>query len=320
MASQLTLKDIEPIAIKHGGYRLIGQSPEDYFKMKSVIISLNIGNFGYNPDLWPNTAHSRVRIMQTIGLKKGAFSYSLTPTELEALIRCLQLNFWWTRRNQDQFQARLIVESNGVAVASSMPIDFSPPIEPVKANDITLADNVDLLYPPRAGDGSLLFQTSDKSDFFGQYFFCSGGKFVIDPIYRGFDCSSFLRTAMGVYSDLNLNALSKADNVSYGAEIAKISGMQSVAEGVERSWLIEKAKSKELEESIILVNTRGKHPSSENHCVYHSNGSVYEFQEPRFAQQLNLSPTDSNGGFVTPLTQWRSGKHNELSYTYTVWS
>src|ERR1700730_2002457 len=218
------LDGIERIRIVQGGYKLTGFHISDYSKLPAPRTWLSLGPSVVDPAMWNRRPYSYVSLNRPGLLKGGSFNCCLSMSELAELIRCIRANNWWSTDAAGDLMARIIVGSGSNWAAAPHPVVIEPPVAPVNQIDYMLATDSELRYPPKAGDGHVLFNTNVKSDFDGRYLFCSGGVLTVDPDYRGFDCSSFLRTAMGILSDVDIAKKASSDHVSFGGEIAELCG------------------------------------------------------------------------------------------------
>jgi hypothetical protein len=208
--------------------------------------------------------------------------------------------------------AQIRVFDNNRIISMSDVVAFRAPVRPVSIQDEQLANDESLLYPPKAGEGSLLTTIPVRKG----YFFEKGGYFVVDDAYRGFDCSSFLRTAMGIASN---KAISNLDGCKIATHLGYSLVYQCDSTMDVREYLRARISPAIVQFDWVATDKEGKSVPL-GHCVLVKRGFVYEFNK-QGAKSKGLTPgkgrapkdfctsvglaAKNGGGFVTILSEWR---------------
>ena len=232
-------------------------------------------------------------------------NFQILPDFLELIRR----NHLWGRPAYLQVMATIHHQQpHFTGYFTSKAQQFRAPVEPVSRCDHTLAKDITLKYPPHQGEGRMLFNTGGFSDIRGRYYFVNAGQFETSNVYRGFDCTSFLKAALQLRSDLG--------GILTGEAIAAHKGAIRLLRKQKRDKLIEFIEQSPLVYSrcIILIH-RGSSEET-HHCVLQVNGTVYEFNTLAACAQAGLQPGNSFGGYVTPLDDWRKLDEKSLYSVY----
>jgi hypothetical protein len=276
--------------------------------------------------LEPSTANQRILNLRPRRHGGDLEFFDVDRRVLAEFLTMVGRNFWWGRH------VHIWVETiNGSQRESiSRAATIKTPVEPVKIIGPDLAKHPKLIYPRNAdgksepGAGRSLGKNTSLD---GKYYFVYGGQFETEARYRGFDCSSFVKMAVGLPTTSLSDALGNHLALS-GPNIATAIGLGLVFENTDRMKVIAFLKSSSISNSLSIVQRdEGKH----GHCVLVADGNVFEFNVPR-ASAVGIEPgykkavdigekpeahkvfDHYGGGFVTPVEKWRENDHRAASY------
>jgi hypothetical protein len=309
--------------LRYGNAGILGGG----YSVKSATVNLQSGQaVNLVVGVEPSTANQRILNIRPRRHGGDLEFFDVDRRVLSEFLTIVGRNFWWGRHVYLWVEAM----SGTRRLAISRAATIKTPVEPVRTIGPNLATHPKLVYPTNAdgksepGAGRSLGKNTSLD---GKYYFAYGGQFETEARYRGFDCSSFVKMAVGLSTTSLSDALGHHLALS-GPNIAAAIGLGLVLESSDRTEVIAFLRGSSVSNSMsIIQRDEGKH----GHCVLVSGGNVYEFNVAK-ASAIGLEPgykmaTDIGekpevhrlfdlygGGYVTPLEKWRANDHKPASY------
>jgi hypothetical protein len=274
----------------------------------------------------PTTANQRILNIHPRRHGGDLEFFDVDRRVLSEFLTIVGRNSWWERHIYVWVEAMSGARRSAVSRAASI----KTPVEPVRIIGPNLAKHPKLIYPRNAdgksepGAGRSVGKNTSLD---GKYYFVYGGQFETEARYRGFDCSSFVKMAVGLPTT-SLTDPSGRHLALSGPNIAAAKGLDLAFEDRDRLKVIAFLRSSSVANSFsIIQRDEGKH----GHCVFVADGNVLEFNVPR-ATAIGLEPGYKKaadigekplehklfdlygGGYVTPIEKWRENDHKPASY------
>jgi hypothetical protein len=226
---------------------------------------------------------------------------------LGEILACLGRN----RLMEKPVKARGVIWTNDRSViASPTSQTFDAPVAPVSVASRRLAEQeFGLTYsgnPNGSGDGSLLFRVTGKSEIAANHYFVHGGILVTSPAKRGFDCTTFLMAALGVFSNVGMAS---------GEAVAGHVNKTRLLHKVKRDAIVADVNAAAFDRNAIIVIHSGTSDVT-HHCVVTHQRQVYEFNKVS-AASIGLTPQGSKGGYITDIDKWRA---NDATSIYSLYA
>jgi len=309
--------------LRYGNAGILGGG----YSVKSANTNLQSGQavnlvFGVEP----STANQRILNVRPRRHGGDLEFFDVDRRVLSEFLTIVGRNSWWGRHVYVWVEAMSATRRVSVSKAAAI----KTPVEPVRIIGPNLAKHPKLIYPRNAegksepGAGRSLGKNTSLD---GRYYFVYGGQFETEARYRGFDCSSFVKMAVGLPTTSLTDALGHHLALS-GPNIATAMGLELAFEDRDRLKVIAFLRSSSVSNSLSIVQRdEGKH----GHCVLVADGNVFEFNVPRAtaiglepgyrrAADIGEKPQEHKlfdlygGGYVTPVDKWRENDHRAASY------